>query len=93
MMVTRHADVGELHRSDEPGWHRSVRHATPPVPPVDVVYRAASTAPVSPALPVMITPAAAPVPPVRIDIERISGEVMQRIEKRLRIERERHGRR
>jgi hypothetical protein len=92
MMVTRHADAGGLHRSDEPGWQRSVRHAKPSVLPVEVVYRAAGTAPVPPASPAMMTPAAAPAPPVRIDVERISGEVMQRIEKRLRIERERHGR-
>jgi hypothetical protein len=68
-----------------------VRDPERPVSPSPITFRRAGNAQADrPAQP-PARPVNTPSPPVRVDIDRISEEVIRRIERRSRVERERRG--
>jgi hypothetical protein len=62
-----------------------------PVSPAPITLRRATHAQTDRPAPPPARAASAPPPPVRVDIDRLSDEVIRRIERRSRIERERRG--
>ncbi len=62
------------------------------ISPAEVLYRTEKTPPPPPSVTVPPAPAPVPAQPPRIDIDRLSRDVWRQLEKRIRIERERHGR-
>ncbi len=57
----------------------------------EVVYRTEKTPSPPPSVTIPSTPASVPAPSSQIDIDRLSRDVWRQLEKRIRIERERHG--
>ena len=62
-----------------------------PVSAAPITFRRPASAQADRAAPAPGRAASAPPPPVRVDIDRLSDEVIRRIERRSRIERERRG--
>ncbi len=62
-----------------------------PVPPAPITFRRTANAQADRPAPPPARAVSEPPPPVRIDIDRFSDEVIRRIERRSRIERERRG--